>query len=135
MPAIAESTSLRVKLSLSEDILRQYEERARATGVALEELLARRLTETVGQTANRPIYFNDAARIELEGLLGHNLGGAKQVLDAVGKLARIRTGPATINLNEALLARLRSRCPRNKKFDDYLGETMVMLLEQFTGLR
>ncbi len=136
MPAtIAEPVSLRVKLTLPEQVIAYYEERARATGISLETLLARRLTDTMEQNAQRPIYLNDTDRTALEKQLGHNLGSPRQLIDAVAKLGRIRVGPIAVNLKEALVARLQSRCPRNQKFENFLEQTIVAVLEQFTGLR
>lgn len=133
--ATAEPISLRVKLSLPEDILQQYELRARATGMSLERLLANRLTDTVNQTSQRPIYLTDADRMALESQLSRNLGNAPQLIEAVGKLAKIKIGPATLNMKESLVARLRSRCPRNEDFGDFLERTLLRCLEEFAGLR
>src|SRR5690348_6732484 len=102
MPALAEPVSLRVKLSLPEDVLQAYEQRARNSGLSLETLLARRLSDTVNQQSQRPLYLTDSDRSALEQQLGHNLGSAKQLIDAVGKLARVKTGPVGINLRETL---------------------------------
>lgn len=127
--------SLRVKLDMPENIVAGYEQMARSMGLTLERLLAKKLTETIGQTSQRPIYISDAERIELEKMLGHNLGSAKALVGEVGKLARVRIAGVDIALTETLLMRLRSRCPRMEPFEAYLERNMVALLEQFTQMR
>src|SRR5690349_20666334 len=127
---VAESVSLRVKLSLPDEVVAHYEQKSRDQGVSLEALIARKLTDTVQWTSQRPIYVNDQERKDLERQLGHNIGSGKQLVEAIGKLARIRFGTVDVNLNENVLVRLRSRCPRMEQFESFLRRNVTELIEQ-----
>lgn len=133
--ASTESTSLRVKLKLSDEILAEYERKASDMGISLDTLVSRKLSESAKWNAQIPLYLSDDDRKTLEKILGHNFNSTTTLIDSVRRLALIKIEHVPITLREEVLARLRSRCPRAEPVENYIERTLTMLLEQFVGLR
>ena len=128
--------SLRVSLSLPPQTIAAYEHRAVRRSRSLESEIATTLQETQQWISDQPLYISDSERKALEKALGRNLGNSRALVEAVEKLGRVRLPVgAQINLQEPVIARLQSRCPRQEKFSLFLERTMRNLLEQYVGLR
>lgn len=132
---VDETAIVHSKLKLSNSILEEYEDQARASGRTLDEYLSIKLAEMVHHTSVRSLYVNDKARKELETLLRRNISNPEALVKAVASLSRVKVGTVSVNLEEPVNTRLRSRCPRNEKFEHYLHALVTAMLEREAGLR
>lgn len=127
-----------VRLRLPTELVDRYEKQAEDAHIPLESLMELRLEQTVEANDNRPIYFSDLQRRELDMLMGINLTSADQVVDRVRRALSIKIhdgkNPHTISLKPGLVNRLRSRC-FEKSFPAFLKRTVLEGLESFVGWR
>jgi hypothetical protein len=127
-----------LRVSVPQPILDQYEEQATQLGVPVEDILSVRLQNCVTLNDNRPIYFTDDQRRELDSLMGKNLRDAADLIKWVRKVlsVRVNDGQKThiIALKPTLVQRLKTRC-FGKPFPAFLKDTTIIELERFVGLR
>lgn len=127
-----------LRVSVPQPILDQYEEQAAQLGVPVEDILSVRLQNCVTLNDNRPIYFTDAQRRELDSLVGKNLRDADELIKWVRKALSVRVsdGQRThiFELKPNLVQRLKTRC-FGKPFPTFLRDTITVELERFAGLR
>lgn len=137
MPAVAAKNpvSLRVQLSLPEDVITHYDHKAREVGLTFETLIALHLVETAKWASQRPLYLTDDDRHAMEKLFSRNLRSAKELVEQTAKLARVQIGTVLVNLNENIITRLRSRCPRQEQFENFVARNVKELIERFVELR
>jgi len=132
-----------VRLKLSPELISAYELQAADLGLTLEEILALRLAKCVALTDNKPLYFNDEERQELESLIGKNVSSAMEVVrliksalsvKIVGKQPNSNPFSLRVDLKPALLGKLHSRC-FGRPFEDFLAQIVVEELERYCGVR
>lgn len=125
---------LRLKLDLPQTVVEEYERQAEQYGVSIEEIIASRLTECVGYTSVKPLYFTDADRSEAEKLLRVNLSRPQDLLRAVSRSSSIRVDSIVIALPPALKTRLSTRTFQ-KPWGKFITDLVTELLEHYVGLR
>ena len=121
--------TLSIKLSIPDDILKQYEDRG-----SLEKVLSAQLVSCVSFTADKPVYVNDTQRKRLERLFGRNFKDADDLVHLMEKYVTARIGDVDVTLSPALLIRLKTRC-FGKPFEQFLAERAVVGLEEYVGMR
>lgn len=125
---------LHVSVPLDEKVIEQYRREAADYGVSLEEVIANRLTACVSHSSTRPIYFNDEDRKNVEKLVGRNLTNANSLIQIVQKLLTMRISGMSVTLKPDILNRLRTRHNAGE-FSQWLTQQIIILLEQYVGLR
>jgi len=135
---MTQSIETRVRLTLPDSLIDEYEKQADEARLSLEEILEERLEQTVEAKDNRPIYFSDAERHELDELLGINVTTASQIVSRVRSALSLKIGgeklSTRLDIKPSLLTRLRSRC-FIPDFEQFLKKTITEGLETFAGLR
>ena len=135
MPSLF-STKVLIKLEMSEKLYQEYEEMGGKSGRSAEEEISERLKRCKEYTANRPLYFNDAERSEMEKLTGGHLAKSPETV-----LARLRTAMSivvedvTITINQRLLQRLSSRVFRGQTMEGVIEKVVIEALERHAGMR
>lgn len=128
------SPAILVRLDVPEPLLDTYSAQASNMKVPVEALMADRLARYSAFDAQKPIYFDDTERQELERLIGKNVTSAREVLRILERNSSLSVGTARVTLKPNLLARLKSRC-FIKDFEGWLSTLVVQELERFAGLR
>jgi len=128
------SPAILVRLDVPEHLLDTYTAQADSMKVPVEALMADRLQRYSSFDAQKPIYFDDVERQELERLIGKNVSSATEVLRILERNASLSVGTARVTLKPNLLARLKSRC-FVPDFETWLSTLVVQELERFAGLR
>jgi hypothetical protein len=130
---VEDKVIIRLQIDLPSEVLAQYEKQKPA-GQSLEELLSARLISCASHTSERPLYFTDSERAELEKILERRVPSAKDALRHLARLASISVEGIKVNLNPRLIERLKSRC-----FKHPLGEVVKREvragLETYCGMR
>lgn len=143
MPATAEksrplfgSTKMVVKIELPEALYIRYEEEGARNTRSAEEEIVKRLNGCKEHTANRPLYFNDKNRRELEDLLGRHLAGDPEVLLArLRNAMKLKVGDVKITLDSHIIDRLTTRVFRGQNLEDNIKTWVVEALEKHAGMR
>ncbi len=120
---------LKLTLELPSDVYHEYVKQS--PDGDMEDVMSSRLAACVGYDADKPLYFSDAERQELEHLLGRNLSSASEALAAVKRALTVKLDGVEVPLQPALLTRLKTRC-FGKTFPEFLKERIVRGLEEFT---
>jgi hypothetical protein len=120
---------------LSGDILAEYEKQAQATGIPVEQFIEKRLARCKRHSAERPLYFNDAQRRELEETLGGELfvdaGGVNAVLN---RRYRFSIEGLRISLDADLQQAVNIRAQEmNMDVKDFLKEATMAGVRQKVG--
>ena len=124
------------KIELPEALYLQYEEEGARNTRSAEEEITKRLNGCKEHTANRPVYFNDKQRKELESLLGRHLGGDPEVLLArLRNAMKLKVGDVEIVLDSHLLDRLSTRVFRGQTIEDNIEKWVIEALEKHAGMR
>lgn len=127
-----------LRVSVPQSILNEYEKQADELGVPVETLMSVRLQHTVTMNDNRPIYFSDDQRRELDGLVGKNVKDADDLIKWVKKALQIRVNDGQLvhafELKPNLVQRLKTRC-FGTPFPKFLRDTITSELERYVGLR
>lgn len=126
---MAIATGLRI--TIPEDIYDQYD--SQEPGKA-EELIEKRLRDTASWP-KLPLCLHDSERRQLESALKQNFRDGSQLVKAVSRLSKVRIDKAELQLEATVNERLRTHCPRNVKFEDYLVNLIREQLERFVELR
>lgn len=130
----SESTKNRFTIVLSDAQLLPYAEAANSTDKPLEEILTQRLLLCSKHTAEKPIYFNDDQRRELEGLLEANFAKPEEVIAKVRPVVGVTVDGVVIPLNSRQIERIKSRCFFGIKYEDKLKELIHNAINMETGL-
>lgn len=72
--------SASVLVVMPREVYERYEIAAAAAGVSVDVAMENRLLDCADYTAERPIYIPDAARVEIEALLGRSIFSADELL-------------------------------------------------------
>ena len=103
-------TTVRFTLELPASLVDHYEARAHAVNKPIEEVLALRLQRCSAHDAQRPLYFNDAEREQLEQILGEGyLDSPTDVLRQLRNRYTVSIGGAHIQLEEGIYQVLKER--------------------------
>lgn len=130
----------RVEITLSDAVVDAYRELAKRKGETLEKILEDRLIACLDYDANRPLYFDDEERNELERLTGGRvISEPREALRRIKNCQSIwitdpEEEPVKVQLSPALLSRLLSRAFRRTR-EQTLREETVKGLERFCGMR
>ena len=124
----------RLRVYLSSDVVGRYLEQADKAGIDVEQLLSDRLAACVTHTAQKPIYFSDGERQELEKILGKNILNAKDLLAQIRNAISVRIGTQKITLKPGLLQRLKTRC-LGMRWEEFLEKIITEDLERYAGMR
>ena len=103
MPATTAAPTLAIKLHLPERLLDSYQAEADNYGVSLEELISHRLMVCRDHNAQKPLYFNDSDRRELEKILGKNVASTADALALLRRMVSIKLAGANIEISPGLL--------------------------------
>lgn len=121
--------SVRVTVVIPEDVAALYEGEG-----TLEEEMSARLINCKNYTSDKPLYFNDRQRLELEDLLKRNFTTAQQLLVAVRQLCTVTVGGTKVPIDPILSERLRSFCTPGMHYSEWLADKSVTLLKQFARM-
>ena len=127
-----------IGLRLPQAIFDAYDAQAQAKRLPVEDLMEEKLSLSVSQRDNRPIYFTDEERNTLDELVGRNLRSAADVIDQVSRCLKFRVtadGPVTIELSPTLLERLHNRHFTDEKFGSFIKRLVIEGLEREVGMR
>src|SRR5262245_7452925 len=122
------------RIRIPDEIAAIYQDQADARGIEVEQLLAERLVNSVEFGAEKPIYFDDDERRELERMLGKNLYSARDTLVLIRNVVSVKIQNLRITIQPGLLARLKTRC-LGMKWEQFLEHTIIQQLERYAGMR
>lgn len=129
-------TLCRLSLSIPEELYELYEQEATDQEKTIDEVVINRLYICRGHDSDRPIYFNDAERSELESLTGGRiLPDAKTALRRLTNQSSLLLDNAKVKFGPTLLNRLKSRCGRNQSFTQFVKEKAIEGLERYAMMR
>src|SRR5262245_18227397 len=127
-------TQTQYRVRIPDEIAAIYADQAEAREIDIEKLLSERLIASVEHGAEKPLYFDDDERRELEHLLGKNLFNARDTIVLIRNAVAVRVQNLRIVLQPGLLSRLKSRC-HGLKWEEFLEQTIVHQLERYAGMR
>lgn len=134
MPTLITETQTLLRVVLPNAVYQHYLAEAAAAGKDIETVLAARLEACQDYSAEKPIYFDDADRQELERCLGRNVLHTADALIQIRNALSVRVNKVIISLNPNLLGKLKSRCIR-ADWEKWLSARIVHALEVYVGLR
>lgn len=109
-------TTVRFTIELPASIVDRYEAQAREAHKSIEEYLILRLQNCSTYSAQRPLYFTDQEREEVEQILGEGyLNAASDVLRQLRNRYTIAIGGAHIRLEEGLYQILKERSQETRE--------------------
>lgn len=131
------NVTARISLTLPEDIYARYDAQGKAAKVSPEKAMADRLRRCVSYVASRPLYFDDAARNELEQITGgHQLDSAESALTRIRNTVSVKVGDVTIVIPRQVLDRAHSRAAAFRiPVEAWLEREILEGLERSTGMR
>ena len=143
MPATVEQSTrslfgsdMVIKIKLPEALYIAYEEEGARNTRSAEEEIVKRLNGCKEHTANRPLYFNDTQRAELEHLTGRHLAGDPEVILARARnMMKLKVGDVEIILDSHILNRLTTRVFRGQTLGEFIKKCVVEDLERHAGIR
>ena len=125
---------VRLKLDIPEDLVKAFEEQASATGEFVEELMVARLETAKSWDSERPLYFNDRERGELEQLFGGKLlDSPKKVIEALKTLMTIKVGGMSITLDAATIKGINAAKASNETDGDVIRREVKRALGDYGG--
>lgn len=130
----SESTKNRFTIVLTDAQLQPYAAAATSADKPIEDILTQRLLLCAKYTAEKPIYFNDDQRRELEGMLEANFSKAEEVIAKVRPIASVTVDGVVVPLNSRQIERIKSRCFFGIKYEDKLVELINNAINTETGL-
>lgn len=132
--AASETVKNRFPVVLTEKQAQPYIQQAESLGKAPEDLMAERLTACSSHTAEKPLYFNDDQRRELEKLLEANFGKPEEVINKVRPIAGVTVDGVVVPLNSRQIERLKSRCFFGITYQEKLTQLIHDAINNETGL-
>lgn len=126
--------AVQIRVILSKDTADLYEIQAEDTGLTLEQVLQERLQACVYYESEKPLYFDDSQRQELDSLLKRNVGSAEKALLAIRSQLTVDVSGIKVLLSPDVLKRLKTRC-FGKPFEQFFRETLNRVLEEFVTMR
>jgi hypothetical protein len=125
---------VRLKLDIPEDLVKVFEAEALDTGEFIEELMVKRLHTAKNWDSERPLYFDDMARQELETLFGGKLfHNPKQALDAIKTLLSIKVGGVNIAIDAQTLKGINAAKASNESEADVIKREVRRALGDYGG--
>lgn len=134
MPAASTGTHVQLRIVVPEEILDQYQKQADVLGIDVELVAGARLAQCVRHTAQKPLYFDDDERRELERILGKNATTTRDMIVQIRNSIAVKINNLKIALRPALLSRLKSRC-LGMQWESFLEKVIVEDLERYVGMR
>lgn len=131
----AQLTEVSLRIRIPEDLAEQYQQQAEAAGVDIEELISKRLKACVTHGAQRPLFFDDDQRRELEAILQGMFPNAKSALKALRTAMSVRVQGVPITLTPQALERFKSRHQDNSLWTDFVAFQITRMVEEYVGLR
>ena len=121
------------------DIAEEYQEQADSAGTTLATVVSERLTKCVYHAADKPLYFDDADRQELDRLLDYNFKSAQEVIERLNSLLSVvkldaLEDSAVIQLSPNQLYRLQGRCNYGAKLGDKAKEFALEGINREIGI-
>lgn len=127
--------SVAVVLNLPKRVFEEYAGRINAKSTDLAKVLEKTLAEASRYAVSeKPLYFDDGQRRELEKILGMNFSSPLEVINAVRNSMTVKVEGMELNLPIPLLKRLKTRCVRGD-FPAWLSTQIRQWAESYTGLR
>ncbi len=122
-------------IALSGDIVAEYEKQAQAAGIPMEQYIEMRLRRCKRHNAERPLYFNDQQRQELEETLGGQLfGDAAGVVAYIHKRYRFSIENMRIALDADLMQAVQIRAEEtNTDIKEFLRDAIMAGIRQKVG--
>ena len=128
------ANGITVKLTLSEDTYRKYEEEAKAKEQSVERILEDRLWRFEEVRSAKPVIIDDEHRRQLDSLLGRNLQTPQELVLFLQRALAVKVDNVRIALQPALLERLHSRAI-GMTFEKFMNDLVIRHLEEYSGLR
>lgn len=128
-------TRVRIVLDLPDDLCDHYASQAESHGRTLEAEMADRLRRTKDYTAQRPLYFDDDQRAQIERATGHLAMTEGQVLNRILRTLAVKVASIKVVIPARLQERLRSRVFRGHTFEEVVAREVIAGLERYAGLR
>ena len=126
--------AVQVRVVLPKEIADLYEIQAEDAGFTLEQVLQERLQACVYFDSEKPLYFTDAQRQELDSLLKRNIGSSEKALASIRSQLTAEISGIKVLLPPNVLQRLKTRC-FGKPFEQFFRETVIRVLEEFVVMR
>lgn len=134
MPRAKASTTVRLTLTVPEELYDTYAERANKFGRSCEDEMLLRLRDCATHTSVNPIYLDDTARNDLSQCAGRLLRSPGDVLAFARRMSSVTVQGIKIELSDQLAARLETR-RFGRTLDELINRTVTESLETFVGLR
>jgi hypothetical protein len=107
--AATAETKVRVVTTLPEHLVANIDGMASSKGISFDDALAAHLEKTIQFGAERPIYIDDAGRLEIARLLGARIKDQKSLLDMIRRLVSWNAGGHKVRLTPNQLESLHWR--------------------------
>lgn len=130
----SETIKNRFPVVLTEKQAQPYIQQATIAMKGPEEIMAERLVACANHTAEKPIYFNDDQRRELEKLLEANFGKPEEIINKVRPIAGVTVDGVVVPLNSRQIERLKSRCFFGITYQEKLTKLIHDAINAETGL-
>ena len=123
-----------LRIPISEELIIQLEEQARAVQLPLEEFIAKRLPQIQKSNSEKPIVLTDTERQRIEQLVGRNISTGEELIRVIEHALQVSLNGLSMTLTPYLLDRLKTRCI-GMEFPAFMDRTIKRALEQYAGLR
>lgn len=132
---MATKVAVSMRLEVSEDVLRRYDEQVPADRT-VEDVMAQRLASCVEHNAVRGLYFDDKQRAELEKTFGYLMHTAGEVVHLAQNMVTVKVAGVNIKLEQMVLKRAQSRAQAMRmSIEEWLEREITAGLETAVGLR
>ena len=130
------SSKVMVRLELPEALYEAYERHGSRSAREPEAEMLERLKRCKDHVANRPLYFNDAQRSELEHLSGgHITKSPDALIKRLANACSIEVGDVKITIDQRLAQRLSTRVFRGQTIEGNIKKVVIEALERDCGMR
>jgi hypothetical protein len=123
-----------LRIVVSDETYNALDQTAKAQGKDIESACTDLLAKFSTVSSVKPIIVSDAARQQIEKLVGRNIGSEDQLLYIVKHALNVKLNDVDIPLTPYLIDRLRSRCI-GMDFAEFMKRTVKRLLEEFANIR
>lgn len=131
-----EAVKTLVKIEMSEELFRKYEEQAGGGLLPVEQIMETRLRHCVDHTSVRGLCFNDQSRRNLEQITGHLLKSPEDAVASLKQMTTLKVGGVSIKLSQDILRRAESRAASFRMpLEEWLQREITIGLETAVGLR
>lgn len=126
--------AVQLRVTLPKDLADLYEIQAQEDEIPVESKIVERLQACVYYEDDKPLYFNDQQRRELDSLLKRNVQTSEKALAAIRAQLTADVSGFKVQISPDVLKRMKSRC-FGKPFEVFFKETVNKLLEEFVMMR